>query len=495
MTSVRRAALVLPAVAALAADARAVVPLTRQPYLQSPGQDKVTIMWRTGTAVQQAVEYRLEGTSAGWTTVESKLTTHHEVTITGLLPGQKYSYQISEAGALAATNPAYTFRTDAGRQDVFFSFFATGDIGSDGANGHQALTQTRIRGVSPFADFGILLGDIVYPSGRSIHYDARLMTPWAELLRNTPVWPALGNHDWGSDPATNFCREWSLPNNEHYYSFDYGNAHFIALDSRNGSWYDAVNQINFLAHDLATPRPALWTFVYFHHPMLTCTYKENLPNMAAAVWPLFQEYGVDVVFTGHAHTFERSFPLIDGTPVDQAQDPFYVDPQGPIYVVSGCGGKVQMNNPTTLCGPTASFVDEKKLFTQVFVRDHDLIIVTIDTVTGGVLDVATITKSRTTASLSVPSSPLHLRQNFPNPFNPSTTIPFDLAHDARVRLAIYGADGRWVTNLVDRALVAGPHQAIWNGVDHAGLRVPSGVYLARLSGAGESQGIKMLIVQ
>jgi predicted phosphodiesterase len=495
MTFVTRAALVFPAVAALAADTRAVVPLTRQPYLQSPGQDKVTIMWRTGTAVQQAVDYRLQGTSTGWTTVQSVSTTSHEVTITGLLPGQKYDYQISENGIVAASNPGYTFRTDPGRQHVNFSFFATGDIGSDGQNGHQAATRARILQVDPVADFGILLGDIIYPSGRSINYDARLMTPWAELLRNTPVWPVLGNHDWGSDPQTNFCREWSLPNNEHYYSFDYGNAHFIALDSRTGSWYDEANQMTFLEHDLATPRNALWTFVFFHHPMLTCTYKENQPDMAAVAWPLFQEYGVDVVFTGHAHTFERSFPLIDGNPVDKAQDPYYVDPQGPIYVVSGCGGKVQMNNPTTLCGPTAKFVDEKKLFTQVFVRDHYLLIVTIDTVTGGVLDVAMITKSQTTASVSLPPSPLHLQQNFPNPFNPSTTIPFDLAQGARVRLAIYGADGRWVTNLVDQSLGAGQHRAIWHGVDHAGLRVPSGVYVARLSGSGESQGIKMVIVQ
>ena len=57
-------------------------------------------------------------------------------------------------------------------------------------------------------------------------------------------------------------------------------------------------------------------FVYYHHPLLTCTYKGNLPAISAKLFPLFDRYHVDVVFNGHAHTFERLYPILNGQPVD-----------------------------------------------------------------------------------------------------------------------------------------------------------------------------------
>ena len=68
----------------------------------------------------------------------------------------------------------------------------------------------------------------------------------------------------------------------------------------------------------------------------------------------------------------------------------------------------------------------------------------------------------------------------PNPFNPRTEIAFDLAADGRAQLAVYDLAGRLVRVLVDRPLRAGPHAFIWDGIDHAGRRVASGVYLYAL---------------
>jgi hypothetical protein len=455
-------------------------------------------MWRTDVAAQQTLDY---GTTPafGLSYTEPAPTRSHEVVVSGLAPGTTYYYRLRDDQAVLAGGPLCTFKTDPGRGGKQFSFFVTGDVGEDDSTiAKQALTQAMIRRISPRAEFGLLPGDIVYPDGESAGYDRQLMTPWRDLLANTPVWPALGNHDWHVDPDSNFCQEWSLPHNEHYYSFDYGNAHFIALDTADAFLYDEVNQLAWLEADLATPRPGcLWTFVYYHHPVLTCTYKSGEPEIAAKLWPLFDRYGVDVVFNGHAHTYERLYPIRGGVPVNQAMDPSYYDPQGTIYIVSGCGGKYK-DDPkevTTFCGPTAAFEDMKILFTQVFVYDNWLYIPTFDSVTGAIVDYVLIEKSITTSDAATSPAVRRLGQNVPNPFNPSTVVPFDLAAPSRVDLSVYRADGRWVADLANRVFPAGAHRVTWDGRDAAGRSVSSGIYLLRMQTDRAAETIKMMLVR
>jgi 3',5'-cyclic AMP phosphodiesterase CpdA len=222
------------------------------------------------------------------------------------------------------------------------------------------------------------------------------MRPWQDIFCAIPVWPALGNHDWGSDPRDNWQQEWYLPNNEHYYSFNYGNAHFIALDTRDGNLYDHDNQLHWLEQDLAANANADWIFVYYHHPGITCTYKKNNDAVSEGFFPLFDRYHVDVVFNGHAHTYERLYPIYNGVPVDQEQDPNYTDPLGTIYIISGAGGKLKKGKPTKYCGPTAYFRDEVLLWTQVFVDGPSCTIRTRASQTGEMIDEVVITKTRLT---------------------------------------------------------------------------------------------------
>lgn len=482
-------------VTAAASHVEAATVLTRHPYPQNVQTTQVTLMWRTATPAQQTVQFGTDSNFTGWVT-EPVFSTAHEVKITGLEPGKVYKYRIVENNEVLVEGDEYTFRTDGGRADKDFSFFITGDVGED-ENGQQHVTQAMIRRVSPRAEFGILTGDIVYPDGESSMYDSVLMKPWRPLLANTAVWPALGNHDWHVDPDQNFCKEWSLPNNEHYYSFNYGNAHFIALDTADGFLYDEVNQLAWLRADLASPasRRATWNFVYYHHPLLTCTYKSNIPEVAALLFPIFDEFDVDAVFTGHAHTYERLFPLKNGVPVNQAQNPNYKDPEGTLFVVSGCGGKFKEDEPTTYCGPTAAFVDRRILFSQAFIYDHIFYLLTFDSSTGAVVDYVSITKSAQTSDVTVAPAAPRLHQNVPNPFNPSTSIAFEMPAAGHVRMRVFRADGSWVTNLVDRAFGAGTHRVVWDGRDRHGAAVASGPYIVRLQADGIAESVKMMLVR
>jgi len=91
--------------------------------------------------------------------------------------------------------------------------------------------------------------------------------------------------------------------------------------------------------------------------------------------------------------------------------------------------------------------------------------------------------------------PTTLYQNFPNPFNPTTSIPFDLAHVERVRLAIFNVQGQLVRTLVDQYVNAGHHRPIWDGTDNDGNHVASGVYIYRLTAGSYRATQKMVMVK
>jgi len=97
--------------------------------------------------------------------------------------------------------------------------------------------------------------------------------------------------------------------------------------------------------------------------------------------------------------------------------------------------------------------------------------------------------------VDAPSSAASLGRNFPNPFNPSTTIPFSLEREARVTLEIYDVVGTRVAVLVDEVRAAGSHEVLWNGAGDDGRPSPSGVYFARLrAGGGGYVGYQKLIL-
>ena len=88
-----------------------------------------------------------------------------------------------------------------------------------------------------------------------------------------------------------------------------------------------------------------------------------------------------------------------------------------------------------------------------------------------------------------------LHQNFPNPFNPDTTIKYDLAESADVTLQIYNVLGQVVRTLVaSEAQNAGRYQIRWNGMDDRGVSVSSGIYFYQISAEGKFQNVRKLML-
>jgi hypothetical protein len=363
----------------------------RAPYLQSLDRTSVVIAWIASAQEAPLVDW---GTTLdyGRTAEASSDGARRHVRLAGLEPGTEYFYRVRAGQRILAAGPDHRFATDAGRTDKTISFFVTGDVGTEQLR--QVLTAESIRRAKPRPELGIICGDLVYTKGHSRDYDANLMRPWSELFRDTVLWPTLGNHDWGSPPERNWEVEWHLPNNEHWYSFDRGSVHFAALDTGDGSVPDVDAQVRWLEDDLARHRDAEWTFVYFHHPGITCTYKKDNETVIERFLPIFDRWRVDVAFAGHAHTYERLYPHLRGKVVDRDQDPYYEDPEGTIYIVSGAGGKTKEGKPTKYCGPTAFFRDETILWTHVLVDGPTCTIRTLASEDDRPIDEIRITKTR-----------------------------------------------------------------------------------------------------
>lgn len=151
----------------------------------------------------------------------------------------------------------------------------------------------------PFT-FAIMLGDNIYGSERPQDFRRKFETPYAALLNaKVEFYAALGNHD---DPNQRFYKPFNM-NGERYHTFKKGNVRFFALDSN----YMDPEQLRWLEKQLQASGSD-WKIPYFHHPLYSSGQHGSQVELRRIVEPLFIKYGVDVVFAGHEHFYERLKP-------------------------------------------------------------------------------------------------------------------------------------------------------------------------------------------
>lgn len=352
-------------------------PFTRYPYVQKVAAGSAVIMWRTPVAEVGSVQFGptpLFGASAS----EAAPTTDHQVEIAGLAPASTCFYRVF-SGSGAPLGPVESFRVpgDAATQ-TRMRFAVFGDSGT--ANATQYKIAALMRAADP--DFYLHMGDVIYPIGAASDYDPKFFVPYRENFRRAPVYPAIGNHDilsgFGS-PYTDAFECFRNPNgSEKYYTFEYGNARFIAVDTSLGFMLPGDPQHRWLVNELARQGPWTWTFVFHHHPPYSGGSHGSQYQIRYLVAPHYEQYGVDAVFTGHDHNYERTRPIKD----------FNAAGRGVVYYVSGGAG-------AGLRGVSA------ERYTEVIASEHHYLLVEIDGRTftstayredGSVLDTWTFTK-------------------------------------------------------------------------------------------------------
>ena len=303
--------------------------VTRSPYLMLGTPTSVTVRWRTSIPADSAVRY---GTSLG--TLNEMVssgteTTEHIVPITGLLPNTKYYYSVGTASeTLEGDASDYYIQTTKGPGEPI-RIWAIGDFGTGTAPQFDVRDSYYEFTGSTHTDVWLQLGDNAYPNGTDSEYQAKNFSVYDELYRKTVTWPTLGNHDGQSADSSSetgvYYDIFTLPRaaeagglasgTEAYYSFDYGNVHFVCLDSYDTNRSTGGAMLTWLENDLAATAQD-WIIAFWHHPPYTKgshnsdTEIEHM-EMRANALPILEDYGVDLTLGGHSHVYERTF-LIAG---------------------------------------------------------------------------------------------------------------------------------------------------------------------------------------
>jgi hypothetical protein len=349
--------------------------VVRGPYLQKATANSIVVRWRTDQPSNSRVRYGNAPGLLSQQKIETPLVTEHEVEIPGLSPDTLYYYEVgTTSGGLAGDDAEHFFRTSppAGSTQPR-RFWVLGDSGT--ADSRAASVRDAYYGFNgeTYTQALLMLGDNAYTDGTDAEYQDAVFDFYPTLLRQTAVWSTLGNHDGisaSSDTQTGVYYDiFTLPKageaggvasgTEAYYSFDIGNVHFVCLDSHDSDTDSGSPMMNWLENDLMATQQH-WIVAFWHHPPYTKgshdsdTSSGSIDIRAHAVG-LLEDYGVDLVLSGHSHSYERSFlidghygtsdtfassMLIDGGDGRENGDGGYQgDGPGAVYIVAGSSGK------------------------------------------------------------------------------------------------------------------------------------------------------------
>jgi PKD repeat protein len=298
------------------ARARADLSLVKGPYLQTVTPSSIIVMWQTDTAADATVTYTPAGGSPA-TVAGPAGVTLHTVTLTGLSSDTAYTYQVASAGAAGSITsvPASFHTAPAGVAPFRF------DVYGDSRTFADDHAQVVAGIVASAPRFVLHTGDLATDATVESMLQTEFFDPAEPAMQIAPYYPCLGNHEHNSPLYYQYFA--ALPQGGggakiEWYSFDYGTAHFIILDS-NAPFVPGSAQYLWLVNDLQSTT-AEWRFVMHHHPVYSSGPDGPHPDLQTYLAPLYEQYHVDIVFTGHDHLYERSFR------------------NGVTYIVSGGGG-------------------------------------------------------------------------------------------------------------------------------------------------------------
>jgi predicted phosphodiesterase len=317
---------------------RAEAAFTREPWIQDATTTSVAIYWEAGAAGgTQRLEYGPQGQAMSQT-VNGTLVSNmlYKAVVTGLPASTAYDYQV--VSNADTSTPGSFVSAPSGAEPFRFAVF--GDTRPN-VTPHQAVVAKTLA-YAP--DFVLNTGDLVDATNYTEFFKIE-----KDLLRNAVILPAPGNHDTASLYQYGFDR----PN---YYAFRWGNAFFLSI-STDDSYQVGSTQYQWIEQQLqaAHADPTIqWIVAYHHFPVYSSGEHGSTADMQTTLNPLYKQYGVDLVFNGHDHIYQR------------------VERDGIEYFVSGGGGAPLYTVSSTLVQGT-----------QTALSANHTIVVDVD---GGVLD-------------------------------------------------------------------------------------------------------------
>lgn len=335
-----------------------------KPYLQlgkRPSPQSIQLLWHAPVSNDVwLAEYKNDG-ETDWKRSEGQ--TFSTIAVTGitpfnvyntefnsLKPGRSFQYRISKNGKIIFNSEAKSLKS----ADQSYRIAISGDMGA--GTGTSKKIAFEIYKVNP--DMVAIAGDIVYSRGLISEYNTKWWlvynkdnadTLGAPLMRSIPFVAAVGNHDAltrdlnAYPDALAYYHFWDQPlngpegkeggvlvptligsdaNKKAFYdgagdkyprmsnfSFDYGNAHWTVIDSNPYvDWTDSTLK-DWLLKDLEAAANATWKFVLYHHPCFNSSRAHYEQQQMRLIAPILEKGKVDIVFAGHVHNYQRTYPL------------------------------------------------------------------------------------------------------------------------------------------------------------------------------------------
>lgn len=309
----------------------------------------MTIMWSARENISSTVRYSKDNsfslvTVAGVPRVFLPSETgmsftfyQYQAELRSLDPGTAYSYRVYMGADNVPPAGEYTFHT-AGSGP--YSFLVFGDSGAGSPGQRDVLTQMLKE--PPVFNLVLHVGDIAYETGTFDEFTANYFGYYFTLMRRACFFPVPGNHEYYSPGATPYLALHAPPSETvppadrgRYYSYDWGNTHFVALDANlldPGYAPARARMLAWLDNDLANTQAA-WRIAYFHQTPYPISQHLNDPIDIAArnqFVPILERHGVQLVLAGHEHNYQRTKTMRGGVPVAAGM--------GTVYMTSGGGG-------------------------------------------------------------------------------------------------------------------------------------------------------------
>ncbi len=491
-----------------------------EPYLQKLSSTGITVRWNSemesigkiwyGTDIENLSELKTENDSAKF----------HIVSISSLKANAKYYYTLD--GMSSNDELFFVTSPDIGTRDDF-RFWVISDFGQTS----YAQNEVRIKNVENWKAFnnGSYNADLVLSLGDQTENDEleelqkTFFEPLYPVLKNTPLFTLEGNHD-THDDLVNYRKTFSMPSNgeaggypsgsSDYYSFDYGNVHFIMLSTE----IDDINkaQLTWLKKDLNNiPSDKIdWLIACLHRPFHSGGYHETDVSSTAQkqrdYWLTeLERGGVDLILQGHNAIYERSFLLnnligkttelnesniINGGNGREDGDGAYIKPsglignKGTVFIEVAPGGDAVSNNahysifPVTYSGKDIEgslVIDvEGKKKMKVYFLCYEA-----DGNGNSVRDYFTIIKSDSLYT-DINEHFLDPDHNsisiFPNPSCDQVNVKYQLENTDQVSIFIHDVAGHKIWEYKDGQKKKGSYSIQWNAKDFAGKSQPAGIY-------------------
>jgi len=358
------------------------VTIVEGPYIQQPSETSVLLVWYTSRAVEGLTVQIVDLADVVPVRADGRRCVAR---LDGLQPGQEYTYRVLDGHRVLAEKVMHTNKPPGSA----FHFVVFGDSGS-GTTAQYDLAR-QITMLQP--DFALHTGDLIYSAGQRERYRARFFRMYADLISRVAFWPCLGNHDLKAPYyGAAYYAVFDLPLNgppeampERHYWFDYADARVAVIDSNVGAERLADHVAPWLQQVMSEPQ-VHWRFVALHHPPYSVGRHGSSADVRNALAPTFEAIGVDVVFSGHDHLYQRTHPIRNGAVTRPGT--------GVVYVVTGAGGAYLYTAAAPQDRPewVATLNNQVHSFTHVVIEGNTLRLEQIDRY-GQVLDAWTMEKA------------------------------------------------------------------------------------------------------